>query len=114
MQGLKPGIHLGVPHTYTICVDHLSGLDRTLFSVPVLMDLLWSFGFLGLTLRLIRPARKRGLFTHDVARATTRLGWSILGGWAIVNLTGSVLRAMAISHLAAGYSGISDALANLS
>ncbi|TWP32750.1 hypothetical protein [Leekyejoonella antrihumi] len=114
VQGLKSGVYLGAPHTYTICVDHLSGTDRTLFSVPVLIDLLWSLGFLWLTLRVIRQARQRGLFTHDVARATTHLGWYILGGWAIVNLTGGVLRAIAVSHLATGYSLTSGVLANMS
>ncbi len=115
VQGLKPGVTLGVPRTFTICVDHLSGTDRTLFSVPVLMDLLWSLGFLGLTLRLIRRARKRGLFTHDLACATTHLGWYILGGWVIVNLTGGVLRAIATSHLVTtGYSLFPGVPANMS
>lgn len=114
VQGLKSGAHLGVPDAFTICADHMSGTNRALFSVPVLLDVMWSIGFLALTLALIRRARRRGLFTHEVARATTRLGWFILGGWAVVNLCGGVLRAVGISHLASGYSVITGIFANLS
>jgi hypothetical protein len=112
--GLKRGVALGVPRTYTVCVDQLSGSDRALFSVPVLLHWLWSLGFLWLTLRLIRRARKRGLFTREVARATTHLGWYILGGWATVDLAAGVLRAIAISHLVSEYSMIGGILGNLS
>lgn len=114
VRGLKPGVTLGAPRTFTICAAHLSGTDRALFSMPVSIDLLWSLGFLWLTLRVIRRARRRGLFTHDVARATTHLGWYILGGWAIDNLTGGVLRAIATSHLVTGYSLTSGIPGNMS
>ena len=114
VQGLKPGAHLGVPRTFTICADHMSGTNRALFSVPVLLDVMWSIGFLALTLALTRRARRRGLFTHEVARATTHLGWFILAGWAVVNLSGAVLRSVGVSHLVRAYSVIPGVFANLS
>ena len=114
IRNLRPGVVTGYPASFELCDPQLSGLDRTLGSAPLLLDLLWSVGFLWLTLRLIGTARRGGLFTHEVARGPTRLGWYILGGTVLVNVVGAVLTTMAISHLVIGdYPMVAATLANL-
>ncbi len=99
IMNLRPGIVTGYPASFQLCDPQMSGLDRSLVSAPLMLDVLWSAGFLWLSLRLIGGARRGGLFTDEVARGTTRLGWYILGGTVLVNVVGAVLTTMAISHL---------------
>lgn len=96
---LAPGTTQGVPSHFTLCQETMSQTDRVLSSLPVLLNIVWVVGFFLLTRRIIAHARHTGLFTTTVAKGLERLGWYILGGWALVQLVGSVSMAVVTSHL---------------
>lgn len=73
------------------CDLHPSTGLRVVASVPGGLTLLFVAGFLLLTKLIVRHARRRGLFTADVARRVTLLGAFLLGG----SLAVSFLSAMA-------------------
>lgn len=110
---LRPGVTTGFPRQFSLCQEHMSGFDRSLVSLPMLMDMLWTSGVVLVTLRVIKRARRHGLFTVDVARGCQLIGWVVLGGWLLVNVAGAILKAVAISHLVEGYPTTNAAVAIL-
>ncbi|GAB49769.1 DUF2975 domain-containing protein [Mobilicoccus pelagius] len=103
VENLRPGVRLGEPREYLLCRDDMGPLDEALVSVPVLVDWLWTLGFLALTTALVRRGRRDGLFTDAVARGTRRLGWFVLGGAILVALVGGVLTSVETSRLVSDF-----------
>lgn len=96
---LRPGVEVGMPETFRLCQESMSATDRLLSSLPVVLDLAWTIGFLWLTRRMIKSARVGGLFTHTLAAALRRLGWYVLAGWAVVQSVGATCMVLVTSHL---------------
>lgn len=103
VENLRPDVHLGKPREYLLCRDDMGPLDKALVSVPVLVDWLWTLGFLALATVLVRRGRRDGLFTDAVARGTRRLGWFVLGGAILVALIGGVLTSVETSRLVSDF-----------
>lgn len=96
---LNPGVTQGTPLHFNLCQASMDHLDRALLSLPVLMDVLWSIGFLLLMLRIIRTARSTGLFTNDLAHRLEVLGRYVLLGWLSTALASALMRTVAVSHI---------------
>lgn len=99
VQNLRPGVTQGFPDRFRLCQEGMSTTDRALSSIPVLLDLLWTIGFLLLTRRMIKRARAGGLFTDTLATALRRLGWFVLAGWVVLQAVGATCLVLVTSHL---------------
>ncbi|MEL4357337.1 MULTISPECIES: hypothetical protein [unclassified Luteococcus] len=104
VQNLRPGVTQGYPNRFRLCQEAMSTTDRTLSSVPVLLDLLWTIGFLLLTRRMIKRARRGGLFTSQLASALQGLGWYVLAGWVGLQAIGATCTVLVTSHLVTEFS----------
>ncbi|MEL4504159.1 hypothetical protein AAEX63_04010 [Luteococcus sp. H138] len=104
VQNLRPGVEQGYPDRFRLCQESMSATDRALSSVPVLLDLLWTIGFLLLTRQMIKRARRGGLFTSQLASALQRLGWYVLAGWVALQAIGATCMVLVTSHLVTDYS----------
>lgn len=109
---LRAGVSEAIPHEIRLCQAGMDAATRALFTAPVALDWLWMLGFLALAKLLIMRARRFGLFTQDVARGVSRLGWFVLGGHVVVNLVSGLCRALGTTHLvddfAVGFGTIND------
>ena len=101
--GLRDGVSMGVPNTLELCRTGASAADRALLSLPTALDLLWTIGFLVLTLRLVRGARRDGLFTRAVACRVENLGRYVLFGWLVVALVDAAMRDAVVDRWVADF-----------
>lgn len=83
---LAPGVHAN-PSQFNLCSNEPSTGQRALATLVDLPQFLFWLGFLAITWRLTRRARRRGLFMPDVAVALGRLGAYLFIGEFAVSLT---------------------------
>jgi hypothetical protein len=84
--GQSPGTRVRSTHV-ELCDGSPTASQRFWSVVSTLPDFLYAFGFVGLAWRLTRTARRRGLFSPDVALGVGHLGLYVLMGAVAVALT---------------------------
>jgi hypothetical protein len=89
IPGLRTGASFSV-HELAVCEDHPGRLVKTLSTAGTAAPLLLFIGFLVLSRRLIREARRSGVFTTSVAARTRTLGWYLLSGSLMVEVVRSI------------------------
>ena len=78
-DGIRRGVRIN-PDGANLC-DPNPGLSEKVLNVLVAApSTIVFFGFVLLTRSIIRYARRHGLFSAELARRITRLGWLLLGG----------------------------------
>lgn len=78
-----------------VCVHDADAWQQAVAAAPGWVSLALFLGFAWLTRRLVRTARRTGLFTRAVARRTRTIGWYLLVGGLVSSLAtllaGSIL-----------------------
>lgn len=83
VAGLRQGVSQ-IPDEYLLCKQHASTAEHLLGGGGQIVEFVFFVGFILLCVLLIRTARRRGLFTRDVARILSRLGGYLLVGEVVV------------------------------
>ncbi len=99
VEGLAPG-GTSYPETVSVCQQQPSTRQRSLSVLVSAPDYLYSLGFVFLTWRLIRLARRRGFFVPDTALGVGRLGLYLLFGALIVAVVQAVASSTLLTTLA--------------
>ncbi len=93
LHGIRPGATSGTGSTVTVCVAHPSAGQRALQFLSQEPNALLFLVVLGLVLRLLIVARRRGPFVTQIARRLRFLGWFILAGGVAATVTQSAASA---------------------
>jgi hypothetical protein len=75
---LADDTRLRPPHEAEVCLEHPTVWQKAASALAPVGDVVFGLGGLWLVRRVIRAARREGLFTACVARRTRVLGWFLL------------------------------------
>jgi hypothetical protein len=101
IPGLRPDARFSV-HELEVCDEHPSLPVKMLSIAGSAAPLLLLIGFLALSRRLIRHARRSGMFTTSVAARTQALGWFLLLGSLVVEVVRATANGVVASNAVRG------------